>query len=89
VENLKTSLNDINIIQQSSDHKIQIEQTIKKAQEKINIKGFKHVFESQCFKNSFDETMVDFFELTDSIVAKKANIVVDSYYHHTLENPSY
>ena len=33
--------------------------------------------------------MVDFFELTDSIVAEEANIVVDSYYRHTLENPSH
>jgi len=33
--------------------------------------------------------MIDFFELTDLIVAEKTNIVVDSYYYHTLENSSY
>ena len=33
--------------------------------------------------------MVDFFELTDSIIAEEVNIIVDSYYRHTLENPSH
>lgn len=85
------SINQQNPIEeQDKDKKFKIiEQTINNAREKIDIKGFKHVFEPQHFKNSFGETMVDFFELTDSKIAKDTFTVVDEYYRHTLDNSSH
>ena len=51
--------------------------------------GYYHVYEPQCFKNAFNETMVDLFKLPNSAVAEDANAIVDQYYHHTLKNPSH
>jgi 2-oxoglutarate-Fe(II)-dependent dioxygenase family protein len=63
--------------------------TTKKISEGINLMGYYHVYEPQCFKNTFNEIMVDFFKLPNSAVAKDANAIVNQYYHHTLKNPSH
>ncbi len=54
-----------------------------------NFKGYHNIFEPQCFKNAFDETMVKFFNLTNQIAAKDANEVIDYYYHHIFNNLSH
>jgi len=54
----------------------------------INLKGYHHVFKPLCFKNVFNETMIDFFNL-DPIITKNANEVVNYYYNHMLHNPSH
>lgn len=64
-------------------------ETTKEIINDINLGGYHHIFEPQCFKNSFGETMVDFFDLDNQMVAEDARIVVDQYYQHTLINTSH
>jgi len=54
-----------------------------------NFKGYHHIFEPQCFKNAFGETIIKFFNLTNQIAAKDANEVIDYYYYHIFNNLSH
>ncbi|CAG8817617.1 12409_t:CDS:1, partial [Gigaspora rosea] len=40
----------------------------------------------QCFKNSFDETMVNFFVLPNAKVIEESKMIVSQYYNHNLNN---
>ena len=51
-----------------------------------NLKGYHHIFNPRCFKNSLGETMVDFFDLDNKMAAENARKVVDQYYRHTLDH---
>ncbi|CAG8633353.1 7502_t:CDS:2, partial [Acaulospora morrowiae] len=51
--------------------------------------GYYHISDSQCFRNSFGETIVDFFDLGDQITTSGARIAVDQYYQHTIAHPSH
>src|SRR5436189_212933 len=53
----------------------------------INIKVYFHIFNQQCFKNAFGETLVDFFDLTNPIAVKETQMAVNQYYDHTRTNP--
>jgi hypothetical protein len=76
--------------QRSMNHKLYIaRETTDKIVNEINIVGYHHILKQQCFNNVHGETMVDFFNLSDPIVARIANMAVDRYYHHTLNNPSH
>ncbi|CAG8448384.1 9447_t:CDS:1 [Gigaspora rosea] len=55
--------------------------------ENINIKGYHHIFDSQCFKKIFEETIVDLYTFQSSEVAKSAKKAVQQYYDHVLNNP--
>ncbi|CAG8819696.1 22696_t:CDS:1, partial [Gigaspora rosea] len=48
--------------------------------------GYYHVFEPQCFKNSFGETVVDFFVLRNLKVIEDSRMIVSQYYNHNLDN---
>jgi len=48
--------------------------------------GYYHVFEPQCFKNSFGETVVDFFVLRNVKVIEDSRMIVSQYYNHNLDN---
>ncbi|RIB01443.1 hypothetical protein C2G38_2150457 [Gigaspora rosea] len=48
------------------------------------LEGYYHVFNSQCFRNSFDEVVVDFFDLVKSTSEEDTIVVVDKYYSHNL-----
>ncbi|CAG8567392.1 3766_t:CDS:2, partial [Acaulospora morrowiae] len=52
----------------------------------INLDGFKYVYQPQCFKNAVSETIIDFFDLNNPLITKTAQVVVDQYYNHTLNN---
>ncbi|CAG8814978.1 137_t:CDS:2 [Gigaspora margarita] len=64
-------------------------ETTKKVAHGIDLEGYRHIFKPQCFKNAFGETIVDFFDLANPLVAKNARNVIDRYYYHTLNNPSH
>lgn len=64
-------------------------ETTKEIVNDINLKGYHHIFEPQCFKNSLGETIVDFFELDSQMAVENARIVVDQYYQHTLTHKSH
>ncbi|CAG8468951.1 7835_t:CDS:2 [Acaulospora morrowiae] len=51
-----------------------------------NFEGYYHVFNPQCFKNSYGETVVDFFDLANPTVAEDTRVVIDEYYVHNLNN---
>ena len=55
----------------------------------INLKGYYHIFDPQCFKNSLGETIIDFFDINNPMAVEDAKIVVDQYYQHTLANTSH
>ncbi|CAG8590376.1 1147_t:CDS:2 [Diversispora eburnea] len=48
-----------------------------------------HISDSQCLKNSFEETIVDFFDLDNQTAVGGARIAVDQYYQHTIAHPSH
>ena len=66
-----------------------VNKIMKSVLEDDNFKGYHHIFEPQCFKNTFGEIMVKFFNLTNQIAAKDANEVIDYYYHHIFNNLSH
>ena len=63
------------------------EEITEKVAHGINFKGYFHIFNPQCFKNAFGETLVDFFDLTNPIAVKETQMVVNQYYDHTRTNP--
>jgi hypothetical protein len=65
------------------------DKTTKEIVSGINLEGYRHIFEPQCFKNSFGETIVDFFDLDNQIAVEDARIAVDQYYQHTLSVKSH
>ncbi|CAG8719117.1 25778_t:CDS:2, partial [Gigaspora margarita] len=59
------------------------------SEEDVNIKGYHHIFDPQCFKNALGETMVDLCTFQSSEVAKNAKKAVQQYYVHMLNNLSH
>ncbi|CAG8464674.1 10428_t:CDS:2, partial [Acaulospora colombiana] len=64
-------------------------ETTKKVAHGIDLEAYRHIFKPQCFKNAFGETIVDFLDLANPLVAKNARNVIDRYYYHTLNNPTH
>ncbi|CAG8842920.1 43076_t:CDS:2, partial [Gigaspora margarita] len=60
------------------------EKTTKDMTIEEKFEGYYHVFSSQYFRNSFDEVVVDFFDLLKLIVAEGAIVVVNKYYSYNL-----
>ncbi|CAG8729526.1 21188_t:CDS:1, partial [Gigaspora margarita] len=58
------------------------ELTKKILEENVNMKGYHHIFDPQCFKNAFGETIVDLCTFQSSSVAKSAKEVVQQYYDY-------
>ncbi|CAG8582719.1 13236_t:CDS:2 [Gigaspora rosea] len=56
----------------------------KKNAESEEFEGYYHVFNPQCFRNSFDEVVVDFFDLVKPTGEEDTIAVVDKYYSHNL-----
>ncbi|RIB30963.1 hypothetical protein C2G38_2237906 [Gigaspora rosea] len=48
------------------------------------LEGYYHVFNPQCFRNSFDEVVVNFFDLVKSTSEEDTIAVVDKYNSHNL-----
>jgi hypothetical protein len=65
------------------------EETTKRVAQGIDLKGYHHIFNPQCFKNAFGETLVDFFDLTNPVAVKEAQMVVNQYYDHTRTDSSH
>ncbi|CAG8609428.1 10715_t:CDS:2 [Acaulospora morrowiae] len=55
----------------------------------INLKNYQHIFNPQCFVNTFGETIVDLFDFYNKIAVEDVRIAVDQYYQHTLAHPSH
>ncbi|RHZ45324.1 hypothetical protein Glove_681g11 [Diversispora epigaea] len=55
----------------------------------INLEGYYHIFDPQCFKNSFKETIVDYFDLENKTAIEDVRIAVDYYYQHTRTSTSH
>ncbi|CAG8849844.1 4610_t:CDS:1, partial [Gigaspora margarita] len=71
------------------DDKLYIaEETTKLVASGINLKGYRHIFKSQCFLNISGETIVDFFDI-DKISAGESKIAIDNYFKHMFDNPTY
>ncbi len=51
-----------------------------------NLDGYYHIFNPQCFKNSYGETVVDFFDLANPMIAEDTRVIIDQYYNHNLNN---
>ncbi|CAG8848864.1 17785_t:CDS:2, partial [Gigaspora margarita] len=69
------------------DDKLYIaEETTKLVASGINLKGYCHIFKSQCFLNISGETIVDFFDI-DKISAGESEIAIDNYFKHIFDNP--
>jgi hypothetical protein len=83
--------NDIpKAFQRKSNDKLNIaDKTTKKVMNSINLNGYKHVLEPQCFKNTLGETIIDFYSLTNPTIANDAKVIVDNYYQHTCHNPQH
>ena len=78
------------IFQRNPQDKLYIaEETTKRVAHGIDLKGYLHIFNPQCFKNAFGETLVDFFDLTNPVAVKEAQMVVNQYYDHTRTHPSH
>ncbi|CAG8641227.1 8033_t:CDS:2 [Paraglomus brasilianum] len=54
----------------------------------VSLNGFQHVFNSQCFTNTLEETVVDFFNI-DKVSARKSEAVVDKYCKHMFDDPTH
>jgi hypothetical protein len=65
------------------------EETTKMVAHGEDLKGYLHIFNPRCFKNAFGETLVDFFNLTNPVAVKEAQMVVNQYYDHTCTHPSH
>ncbi|CAG8694288.1 40615_t:CDS:2, partial [Gigaspora margarita] len=63
-------------------------ETTKRVASGINLKSYRHIFNPQCFTNTFGETVVDFFDI-DKISARETEVVVDNYCKHMFDNPSH
>ncbi|CAG8446556.1 10837_t:CDS:10 [Acaulospora colombiana] len=50
--------------------------------------GYQHVFNPQCFANSFGESVVDFFDI-GRISARESEAVVDRYCKHMFDDPTH
>jgi len=84
------SFEEQNIFNINPQDKLYIaEKMTKRVAHGIDIKGYHHIFNPQCFKNAFGETLVDFFDLTNPVAVKEAQVVVNQYYDHTLTHPSH
>ncbi|CAG8752334.1 12480_t:CDS:1, partial [Gigaspora rosea] len=71
------------------DNKLCIaEKTTKLVASGINLKGYHHIFKSQCFLNIFEETIVDFFDI-NKISAEESEIAIDNYFKHMFDNPTH
>ncbi|CAG8485157.1 2404_t:CDS:2 [Acaulospora colombiana] len=78
------------VFQQNPKDKLYIaHETTKKVAHGIDLECYLHIFNPRCFKNAFGETVVDFFDLANPLVAKNAQIVINHYYNHTLNHPSH
>ncbi|CAG8560445.1 6058_t:CDS:2, partial [Acaulospora colombiana] len=66
------------IFQRNPADKLYIaEETTKKVAQGIDLQGYRHIFNSQCFKNAFGETVVDFFSLADPEKRKFGSLFAD------------
>ncbi|CAG8853134.1 35569_t:CDS:2, partial [Gigaspora margarita] len=59
----------------TTDKLIIADETIKNVISSINLSGYKHVLKPQCFKNTLDKTIVDFYTLSNPVVANNAKVV--------------
>jgi hypothetical protein len=60
------------IFQTNPQDKLYIaEEITKRVAQGIDLKGYLHIFDLQCFKNAFEETLVDFFDLTNPLAVKE------------------
>lgn len=65
------------------------EETTEKVAHGVDLKGYHHIFKPQCIKNAFGETLVDFFDLTNPVAVKEAQMEVNHYYDHTRTHSSH
>nr|CAG8621626.1 8858_t:CDS:2 [Entrophospora candida] len=65
------------------------DETTNKVINNIHLNGYQYISKSCCIKNTFGETMVDFFDLNNLESAKIAQMVVDKYYDHTRKHISH
>jgi hypothetical protein len=78
------------IFQTNPQDKLYIaEEITKRVAQGIDLKGYLHIFDPQCFKNAFEETLVDFFDLTNPLAVKETQMVVNQYYDHTRTHSSH
>ncbi|CAI2188710.1 12362_t:CDS:2 [Funneliformis geosporum] len=78
------------ILQLNLQDKLYItEQITKRVAHGIDLKGYVHIFNPQCFKNAFGETLVDFFDFNNPVAVKETQMGVNQYYNHTYTNPSH
>ncbi|CAG8834716.1 38845_t:CDS:1, partial [Gigaspora margarita] len=71
------------------DDKLYIaEETTKLVASGINLKGYHHIFKSQCFLNISGETIVDFFDI-NKISVGESEIAIDNYFKHIFDNPTH
>ena len=56
------------------------EEITKSVADGIDLKGYFHIFNPQCFKHAFGETLVNFFDLTNPVAVKEVQMVVNQYY---------
>ncbi|CAI2188428.1 19927_t:CDS:2 [Funneliformis geosporum] len=66
-----------------------LKQITKRVAHGIDLKGYVHIFNPQCFKNAFGETLVDFFDFNNPVAVKETQMGVNQYYNHTYTNPSH
>ncbi|RIB11970.1 hypothetical protein C2G38_2202061, partial [Gigaspora rosea] len=70
---------------QPSNYKLDVaEKTTRDVATGEEFEGYYHVFNPQCFRNSFDEVVVDFFDLVKPTGEEDTIAVVDKYYSHNL-----
>ncbi|RIB03520.1 hypothetical protein C2G38_2224819 [Gigaspora rosea] len=69
----------------SKNYKLDIaEKTTRNVAIGEKLEGYYHVFNPQYFRNSFDEVVVDFFNLVKPTSEEDTIVVVDKYYSHNL-----
>ncbi|CAG8498157.1 12633_t:CDS:2 [Acaulospora morrowiae] len=65
------------------------DETTKKIINNIHLDSYQYISKSHCIKNTFGETMVDFFDLDNSESVRVAQSAVDDYYEHTRKHVSH
>ncbi|CAG8640829.1 3458_t:CDS:2, partial [Gigaspora rosea] len=78
------------VLQRHLDNRLIIaDETTKKVAGGVHLDSYKYISKSQCFKNAVGETLVDFFDLTNSLATETAQNIVDQYYNHALSSSSH
>lgn len=65
------------------------DETTKKIINNIHLDNYQYISKSRCIKNTFGETIVDFFDLDNPEFVKIAQTVVDKYYDHTRKHTNH